>query len=65
MEHLIRLKMITLCKRAIIDTDEYDRSNESLLYPNKQEVDLTIQNPQIIPFKRDNWVHTLEYEKES
>ena len=53
---------------GIIDTDQYDHSNLIVpCYLNKPEVDLLPGEPllQIIPFKRDNWVHTLEYEKES
>ena len=51
---------------AIIDTDEYDHSN--LIFPCyfKADVDIKPGLPliQAIPFKRDQWQHSLSYEEE-
>ncbi len=51
---------------AIIDTDEYDHSQVNLpLYLNSQEASFKPGQPfvQIIPFKRDEWEHTLSFKE--
>ena len=51
---------------AIIDTDEYDHSQINLpLYLNKTEASFKPGQPfaQIIPFKRDDWSHTLSFKE--
>ena len=51
---------------AIIDTDEYDHCQIDLpLYLNKKEASFKPGQPfaQIIPFKRDNWSHSLSFKE--
>ena len=53
---------------SIVDTDEYDHSNVNFpCYIRKSEVDIKPGQPlvQCIPFKRDEWTHSLSFEKES